>query len=156
MIQSPYFLRWIQEEEVFLCLEEIDMLQMSMENAFEQLYLEDKELQTPSFDNLNKGTLLLQLKNELLKLPRQKRFQANPYDKSIKVKFSLALLSSMYDVISCSKLGSLTRLQGNIETVLEGYGYAFEDQEPVSEIEALIKDWHRLESEIDEIHKNHS
>ncbi|WP_420153682.1 hypothetical protein [Siphonobacter sp.] len=152
---TPYYFRWVQEVEVFLCLEEIGVLQMSMKYAFEHLYREDKELESPSFDNLHKGYLLLQLSNKLIKLPQQKRFQVYPYNHQIKVKFPLALLSCLYDVVASSRMGSLIRLQGNIETVLQGFGYEFVDEEPVSYLEALKEEYYRLESDLQEFREAH-
>lgn len=139
--------RWLIREVIWINYEEIDDLQQSIPYVLNSLYAQDKVNENPRFDVLRDGFLMYQIRDELYRLIRQKRFQSNPYDKLLKVEFHLAKISCLYDITVQSRMNSLTRLRGNMEEVLKKYGYQFQEPEEVDELDALIEEIHRWEGD---------
>lgn len=144
-LRHPYFQRWIEDAEIYMCHVELDSLQRSVGRAYELLYLDDRE--ELSFDNLKTGFFLRQINALLLSLNGQKKFLTSSEDKPHKIKIPLAYLPDLHWLVRTTKEQKLVRLRGNIETVLEKYGYQFEEIEPVREIDAHIEDLKRFVSD---------
>lgn len=144
----PYYQRWINDAEIFMCHVELDSLQMCIPHAFDVLYREDRD--SPCYENLYTGFILRQINQLLMRLNNQKKFLSNPEDQLQRVKLPLAFLPVFHFLISSTKQNHLVRLRGNIEIVLQKYGYEFEEVKPVREIDAWIEDIKREQSEWDE------